>query len=158
MQDSSRQVFLLEAKAELTRRKEHLLMSINSVVTKWSSAESAIPLEELIENNEGTAIIERWHPSDGSKLETLKVADPASSRFNLGPKFQRKRTAVQKFEPTREVKSKVASRCYKYQGIGHFAKECPARRRRRGRTRNSPGKGNLSERSRSHEAKSNPRY
>jgi len=59
MQDSSRQAFLLEAKAELTRRKEHLLMLIISLVTKCSGAESAIPLEESNENNEGTAIIGR---------------------------------------------------------------------------------------------------
>jgi len=156
MQDSSRRAFPLEAKAELNRRKEHLLMSINSLVTKWSGAESAIPLEKLIQNNEGTAIIGRWHPSDGSKLEKSQVADPASSRFNLGPKFQRERTAGQKFETTLRVRPKVASRCYKCQGIGHFTKECSARPKRRGRTRNSPGKGNPSERSRSHEARSNP--
>ena len=156
MQNSSRQVFLLEAKAELIRRKEHLLMSIISFVTKWSDAESAIPLEKLIENNEGTARIGRWHPSDGSKLEKSQVADPASSRFNLGPKFQRERTAGQKFETTLRVRPKVASQCYECQGIGHFAKECPALRRRRGRTRKSPGKGNPSERSRSNEARLNP--
>ena len=127
MQNSSRQVFLLEAKAELIRRKEHLLMSINSLVTKWSGAESAIPLEKLIQNNEGTARIGRWHPSDGSKLETSKVADPASSRFNSGSKFQRESTAGQKFEPTLRVRPKVASRCYKCQGLGNFAKECPER-------------------------------
>jgi len=99
--------------------------------------------------------IGRWHPSDDSKLETAKVADPTSSRLYSGPKLQRERGKGHKFETTLSVASKVAS-YYECQGIGHFAKECPAQRRRRGRTRNSPGKGNPSERSRSNEARLNP--
>jgi len=156
MQTSSRQALLLKSKAELKRRKEHLLMLTTSLVPKWLVSELATRLESVIEIIEGTVRIGRWHPSDDLKLETAKVVDPASSRFNLGPKLQRERKTGQKFEPTLRVRSKVASQCNEWQGIGHFAKEYPELRRRRGRTRNSPGKGNLRERSRSNEARLNP--
>ena len=147
MQKLSRQA-LLKSKAELTRRKGHLLMSTISLVPKLLGSESATPLERVIEISEGTVRIGRWHPSDDSRIETAKVADPASSRFYAGPKLQRERIAGHKFETTLSVGSKVASQCYECKGIGRFAEECPAQRKRRGRTRNSPGKGNPSERSR----------
>jgi len=109
-------------------------MSTISLVPKLSGSESAIPLEKVIETIEGTFRIGRWHPSDGSKLETAKVADPGSSRFYLGPKLQSKRKAEQKFEPTHRDRSRAAPQYNECQGIGHFAKECPALRRRRLRT------------------------
>ena len=68
MQKLSRQA-LLKSKAELTRRKEHLLM----LVRKRLGSESATPLERVIEISEGTVRIGRWHPSDDSKLETAKL-------------------------------------------------------------------------------------
>jgi len=174
MQKSSRQA-LLKSKAGLTRRKEHLLMS----VPKRLCSESATPLERVIEIIEGTVRIGRWHPSDDSKLETAKVADSAispfysgpklqreritghkieiiegtvkigrwhpsddskletaevadsaNSRFYWGPKLQRERIAGHKFETTLSVRSKVASQYYECNGIGHFAEECPAQRKR----------------------------
>jgi len=91
----------------------------------------------------------RWYPSNGLRLETAKAADSASSRFYSGPKLHRERLAGHKFEATLSGESKVASQRYECKGIGHFAEECLAQRKRRGRTRNSPGKGNPSERSRS---------
>ena len=151
MQKISRQA-LLKSKSELNRRKEHLLM----LVPKRLGSESATPLERVIEIIEGTVRIGRWHPSDDSKLETAKVADSASSLLYSGPKLQRERITGHKFETTLSFGSKVASQYYECQDIGQFAKECPAIRRRRGRTQNSPGKGKTSERSRSHEARSNP--
>ena len=66
-------------------------MSTISLVPIWLGSESATPLERVIEICEGTVRIGRWHPSDDSKLETAKVADPASSRFYCGPKLQRER-------------------------------------------------------------------
>jgi len=144
MQKSSRQA-LLKSKAELTRRKAHLLM----LVPKRLGSESTTPLERVFEIIEGTVRIGRRYPSDDSKLETAKVADPASSRFSSGPKLHRERLAGHKFESTLSVRSKVASQYYECKGIGHFAEECPAQRKRRGRTNNSPGKGNPSKRSRS---------
>jgi len=193
MQKSSRQA-LLKSKAELTRRKEHLLM----LVPKQLGSESATPLDRVFEIIKGTVRIGRRYPSDESKAERAKVADSASSHFYSGPKFQRERItghnvkivegiirlgrwypsndltletakvansassrfysgpklhrerlAGHKFEATLSVRPKVASRYYECKGIGHFAEECLAQRKQRGRTRNSPGKVNPSERSRS---------
>ena len=100
MQESSRQALLLESKAELTRRKEHLLILIMSLAPKLSGAASAIPLEKFIENIESTAKIGRWHPSDCLELAASKVADSASSLFNSCPKFHGKKIPWQKFETT----------------------------------------------------------
>jgi len=97
----------------------------------------------------GTIRLGRWYPSSYLTLETAKVADPASSRFYSGPELHRERLAGHKFEATLSVRPKVASLYYECKGIGHFAEECPAQRKRRGRTKNSPGKVNPSECSRS---------
>ena len=74
MQKLSRRA-LLKSKAELARRKEHLLM----LVPKRLSSESATPLERVVDISEGTVRIGRWHASDDSRLETAKVADSSSS-------------------------------------------------------------------------------
>jgi len=149
-------------------------LSLISLIPRWPGSEPTNALEKFIltleasarigrrepedtlKNIESTAKIGRLHPSDCFKLEASKVAVSASSRFNLCPTFHGKKIAWQKFETTLRDRSKTALRCYRCQGMGHFAKECPARQRRRGRTQNSPGKGNPSERSRSQEARSNP--
>ena len=154
---------LEESKSEIQRLKErmslgtptvHKDLSLILLIPKWSGSDSTNSLEEFISTLEASARIGKWEPENTVeiitlKLEASKVADPASSRFNLGPKLQRERIAGHKFEPTLRVRSEAASQYYKCQGIGHFAKECPAQQRRRGRTRNSPGKGNPNERSRS---------
>jgi len=99
MQKIRRQA-LLKSKAELTRRMGHLLMLTISLVPKWLGSESATPLERVIEISEGTVRKGRWYPSNDSKLETAKVADPASSRFYSGPKLQRERITGHKIEIT----------------------------------------------------------
>jgi hypothetical protein len=68
------------------------------LVPKRLGSESATPLERVIEISEGTVAIGRWYPSDDSKLETAKVADPASSRFYSGPKLQSERITGHKVE------------------------------------------------------------
>jgi hypothetical protein len=87
MQRFSCQALLLRTKVELIRRKEHLLMLTISLVPKWSGSESAIPLKKVLEIGECTVRVGRWHPSDWLKLEMPKVADSASSLFNLCTKF-----------------------------------------------------------------------
>jgi hypothetical protein len=146
MQKSSRQALFLESKAELNRRKERLLMSVISLVPKWSSSESPITLQTFMENTESTALIGWCYPSDSLNLEASKF-DDKNSHFNLCLNFYGKEISRHKFETTLRVRSTDAPRCYECQGIGNFAKECPARRRRRGRRQNSPGgKGNTAER------------
>jgi len=154
VEESKSEIQILRERMSLgapTIHKEFLLIVL---IQKWPGSEPTNHLEKFILTLEASARIGRWEPENTVeiitlKLEAPKVADPASSRFNSGPKFQRERIAGHKFEPTLRVRSEAASQYYKCQGIGHFAKECPARQRRRGRTRNSPGKGNPSERSRS---------
>jgi hypothetical protein len=159
-----------QLKLEIQIRRVHKELSLMAVIPKWPGLESTNSLEEFIltreasarigrreqsdttESFENTANIGRWHPSECRKLEASKFADPASSRFNVCPKFHGEGLAGQKLE----MKIR-AFRCYRSQGIGHFARECPAQRRRRGRMRNSPGKGNPSERARSHETELNTR-
>jgi hypothetical protein len=164
-----------ELKSVIQICRVHKELSLMTLIPKWPASESTNPLEEFIltreasarigrreqknkpENFENTAKIGQWHQSECRKLEASKVADPVSSRFNVCPKFHGEGIAGQKLEMKIRDKSKAALRCYRYQGIGHFAKECPAQRRRRGRTRNWPGKENPSERARSHTAKLNTR-
>jgi len=138
----------------LVEQTIHKKLSLIALIPNWPGSEPTNHLEKFILTLEASARIGRWEPENTIeiitlKLEASKVADPASSRFNLGPKLQRERIAGHKFEPTLRVRSEAASQYYKCQGIGHFAKEYPARQRLRRRTRNLPGKGNPSERSRS---------
>jgi hypothetical protein len=148
MQRFNHQALLLRTKVELTRRKKHLLMLTISLVPKWSGSESAIPLEKALYIIKCTVKRGQWHPSVDLKLEMSKVADAASSLFKSCPKFDKEKMSWKKLGSTLSVRSKAASQYYKCQGIGNFVKECPAQRRRRWRTRNSPRKGNPSEPSR----------
>jgi hypothetical protein len=117
----------------------HKDLSLISLVRKWLGSESTNFLEEFISTLEASARIDKWEPKDTLKLAASKVADHACSLFNLCPKFHGNKISWQKFEMTHRYRSK-------------------ARQRRRGRTRNSPEKGNPRERLRSHESRSKPGY
>jgi hypothetical protein len=122
MHQLSRQVLLSGAKADLTNGKECLLLSIKPLVPSWFDEESDIPLEELVESTAKTG----WrHPSGCSKL-TAKVANLASSLFNLCLKFYEKKTR-QKFGTKFTDRRETARECYDCQGIGYFAKKCLVR-------------------------------
>jgi len=109
---------LEESKLEIQRLRErmsleaptiHKYFSLISLIPRWSASESTNSLEEFIstfeasarigrrepkdtpENIESQAKIGRWHPSDCLNLEVSEVADPASSRINLCPKFHGKK-------------------------------------------------------------------
>jgi hypothetical protein len=99
---------------------------------------------KALEIIKGTVKRLRWHPSVDLKLGMSKVADAAISLFKSCPKFHKGKMSWKKLDATLRVRSKAAPQYYECQVIRHLAKDCPAQRRR-GRTRNSTGKGNPSE-------------
>jgi len=48
---------------------------------------------------------------------------------------------------TRKTKSETTFRCYECDGVGHFSRECPTRLKKEKKLSDSPGRKNLSERS-----------
>jgi len=162
VEESKLQVQILRGRMSLGTPTVHRDLSVIALIPKRSGSEPTKHVEKFSLTREASVRIGRREPENTGEIITLKleaseVDNPASSRFNMGPKFQREGIGGHKFDPTLRIRPKVASEYYKCQGIGHFAEGCPAQRRRRERTRNSPGKGNPSERARSHEAKSNTR-
>jgi hypothetical protein len=79
-----------------------------------------------------------WRDPSGCSKLTLKVTDLASLLYNL-------RLNRQEIGMTFAGKRKAGSKHCECQGIRHIAKKCPAREKRRGKTKNSPGKSNPSE-------------
>jgi hypothetical protein len=132
MHPLNRQIVLSRTKADLTRGKGCLLRSTNLLVSRWPGAESGALLEEFVEITTQT----EWDPSGCSKL-MLKVTDLASLLFNL-------RLNRQEFGTTFADKRETTHVHYECQGTWHYASKCPAREKRRGKTKNSPGKSNPS--------------
>jgi len=92
------------------------------------------------------------------EISSVENSDPASSLFNSCPKFHGKKTSLQKFETSLRDRSKAPLPCCECQGVWNFAKECPAQQIRRGKSKNSPGKGNPTESSSSQGAMPNLGY
>ena len=68
--------------------KIHKELSLIALIPKWPGSEPTNRLEKLIITPEASARIGRREPKNtveiiALKLEDSKVADPASSRFNL---------------------------------------------------------------------------
>jgi len=162
VEESKLQVQILRGRMSIETPTVHRDLSVIALIPKRSGSEPTKHVEKFSLTREASVRIGRREPEDTGeiitlKLEASKVDNPVSSRFNMGPKFQREGIEGYKFDPTLRIRPKVASEYYKCQGTGHVAKRCHAQRRQRKRTRNSPGKGNPSERARLRKAKSNPR-
>jgi hypothetical protein len=91
MLHSSLQAQLAKSKAELARLKDRLStvtptvhkdLSLISLVPRWSDAESAIPLEEFLENIESAAKLGRWQCLYCLRIKAVKLADLARSFYN----------------------------------------------------------------------------
>jgi len=152
---------LSKAQVEIQRLRDQLAttpptahkdLSLIPLVPKWSGMESAVSLEEFFSSIEGSARIGHWLETDCLQVAVLGLVDNVRTFYNG------ENVLWQNFETTFRKRSKTALQCYECQGIRHFAKECPEWQRRRGKTKNSPGKGNPSERSVSQGVRLNPGY
>jgi len=130
----------------------HKDFSLVSLIPKWSGTESAVSLEEFSYSIEGSARIGHWLETDCLQVAVLGLVDNVRTFYNL------ENVLWQNFETTFSKRSKTALQCYECQGIRHFAKECPERQRRRGKTKNSSGKENTNERLKSLGVRLNPGY
>ena len=131
MTDARLQAELAESKNEIQRLRERLSvgtptvhkdLSLISLVPKRSGSEPTKHVEKFSLTREASVRIGRRAPENTVelitlKLEASKVDDPANSRFNMGPKFQREGIEGHKFDPTLRIRPKVASEYYKCQGI-----------------------------------------
>jgi hypothetical protein len=118
-----------------TRSEEHQL---TSDVHKKSSMRRCASKKNLESHCEERAhACEVWRDPSGCSKLTLKVTDLASLLFNM-------RLNRQEIRTTFADKRKTASIHYECKGTWHYASKCPAREKRRGRTKNSPGKSNPS--------------
>jgi len=156
-----------EAQNEIQRLKDRLTrappsfhtdFSLISLISRWSDTESAVSLEECFSSIEVSVRIGNWLEADCLQVAVLELVDNVRTFFNSCPELHAENVLCQNFQTTFRDRPKTARRCYDFQGIRNFAKECPARQRWRGKPKNSPGKENPSERSKSQGVRLNPGY
>jgi len=147
MQEASLQKQLLDSKEEITRLKERLSMgtptvhkdlSLISLVPKWSGSESAVSLEEFIENIESAAKIGKWHSADCMQIAALKLTDSAKTFYNTCLELHAEDATWEKFkkafrERFRDVHTDQyhfmrlqTARQAKHEGPQEFADRCRA--------------------------------
>jgi len=140
---------LSKAQVEIQRLRERLSttpptahkgFSLVSRVPNWSGAESAIALEEILPSSEGSARIGHWLETDCFQVVVLGLVDRGRTFYNSCPELQGEDVLWKNFGTTHRKNLKPALQWYECQGMGHFAKECPKRQRRRAKMKNSPGK------------------
>jgi len=130
----------------------HKEFSLVSRVSKGSGSESAIALEEILPGSEGSARIGHWWKTDCLQVVVLGLVE------NVRTFYKGEDVLWQNFGTTFRKNVKPALRGYECQGVGHFGRKCPTRQRRRGKTKNSPGINEPTERLKSQEVKLNPGF
>jgi len=95
---------------------------------------------------------------DCLQVVVLGLVDNVRTFYNSCPELHGEDVLWQNFESAFRNGSKTALQCYECQGIGHFAKECSKRQKRRTKIKNSPGKENPNERLKSQGVRLNPGF
>ena len=101
-------------------------------------------------NIKGSAGIGHWWETDCLQVVVLGLVD------NVRTFYKGEDVLWQNFGTTFRKNVKPALRGYECQGVGHFGRECPTRQRRRGKSKNSPGKNDPTERLKSQGVRLNP--
>jgi hypothetical protein len=107
MQQTSLEAQLQVSKAEISRLRERLSIGTHTVhkdlplislVSKCSGFESAVSLEEFLENIESAARIGRWNSSDCMKITGLKLVDSARTFYNTSLELHAEDATWDKFK------------------------------------------------------------
>jgi len=136
----------------------HKDFSLVSRVSNWSGSESAIALEEILPSSKGSARVGHWWETDCLQVIVSGLVDRGRTFYNSCPKLQGEDALWKNCGTTFRKNSKPALQCYECQGVGHFGRKCPTRQRRRGKTKNSPGKNDPTERLKSQGVRLNPGF
>jgi len=158
---------LSKAQIEIQRVKERLFttpptvhkdFSLVSRVPKWSGTESATALEEILPSSVGSARIGHWLETDCFQVVVLGLVNNVRTFYSSCPELHGEDVLWKNFGTSHRKNVKPALRCYECQGVGHFGRKCPKRQRRRGKTKNSPGKNDPTERLKSQGVRLNPGF
>ena len=95
LEESKSEIQILRERTSLGAPTIHKELLLIALIPKWPGSEPTNHLEKFILTLEDSARIGRWEPENTVeittlKLEASKVADTASSRFNLGPTLKGK--------------------------------------------------------------------
>jgi len=109
MADARLQAELAEAKAEVLRLREsisvatpavHKVLSLVSLVSKWSSAESSVSLEEFFGSVESASRIGNWTDRDNFEIAVLKLTDSAKRFYQGCPELHKPDATWQNYKDT----------------------------------------------------------
>ena len=131
----------------------HKEFSLVSRVSKGSGSES---LEDILLSSEGSARIGHWWETDCLQVVVLGLVNNVRTFYSSCPEFHGEDVLWKNFGTSHRKNVKPALRCYECQGVGHFGRKCPTWQRRRGKTKNSPGKNDPTERLKSQGVRLNP--
>ena len=108
--------------------------------------------------SEGSARIGHWWETDCVQVVVLGLVNNVRTFYSSCPELHGEDVLWKNFGTSHRKNVKPALRGYECQGVGNFVKKCPTRQRRRGKTKNSPGKNAPTERLKSQGVRLNPGF